>query len=68
MLLRNASNKFSSPLTPFSNTLSLSSSLNTRDQVLHSYKIEFEIIALCISVLAYLDKEDERFCKVRSVP
>lgn len=28
--------------------------------VLHPYKIKCEIIALCILVLAYLDKEDER--------
>lgn len=40
---------------------SLPSSLNARDQVLHPYKIKCEIIGLCILVLAYLDKEDERF-------
>jgi len=52
MFLRNAT---------FSNILSLPSSLNARDQVLHPYKIKCEIIALCVLVLEYLDKEDERF-------
>jgi len=48
------------PNAPFSDILSLPSSLNARDQVLHPYKIKCKIIGLHILVLAYLDK-DERF-------
>jgi hypothetical protein len=50
--------------TPFSNTLSLRSSLNVSDQVSHSYKTKGKIIILYILIYKILDSKlaDKRFC------
>ena len=50
--------------TPFSNTLSLRSSLNASDHVSHPYKSIGKIIILCISTFIFLDSELEgkMFC------
>jgi hypothetical protein len=48
--------------TLFSNTVSLFSSLNVRDQVSHSYKTTGRIMVLYILTFTFLDKrrEDKR--------
>jgi hypothetical protein len=46
--------------TLFSNTLSLCSSLNVRDQVPHPHKTNGNIIVLYILTLKFLDKKRER--------
>jgi hypothetical protein len=43
--------------TLFSNTLSLRSSLNVSDQVLHLYKTTGKIIILCILIFIFLDRK-----------
>ena len=50
--------------TWFSNTLSLHSSLNVSDQVLHPYKITSKIVVLYILIFKVLDSklEDKIFC------
>jgi hypothetical protein len=47
----------------FSNTLSLCSSLNVRDQVLHAYRNIGKIIVLYILIFIFLDsgQEDKKF-------
>jgi hypothetical protein len=49
--------------TMFSNTLSLCSSLNVRDQVSHPYRTRDRTIVLYIVILMFLDsrQEDKRF-------
>ena len=50
--------------TLFSNTLSLCSALNVRDQVSHPYKTTGTIIVLYILTFVFMDSklEDKRFC------
>jgi hypothetical protein len=50
--------------TLFSNTLSLCSSLNVRDQVLHRYRTTGKIRVLYILSFMFLDSswENKRFC------
>ena len=47
--------------TLFSNTLSLCSSLNVINQVLHSYKTMGKIIVVYTLILKFLEVEDKRF-------
>jgi hypothetical protein len=48
--------------TLFSNTLSLCSSLNVRDQLSHPHKTTGRILVLCILIFTFLDsrREDKR--------
>jgi hypothetical protein len=50
--------------TLFSNTLSLCSSLNVRDQVSHPYSTTDKIIVLHVLIFEFLNsrREDKRFC------
>jgi hypothetical protein len=50
--------------TLFSNTLSLYSSLNAKDQVSHAYRTKGRIIALCVLIfkLFVSRRNDRRFC------
>ena len=50
--------------TPFSNTLSLCSSLSVRDRVSRPYKTTGKIVVLNILIIMFLDSklEDKRFC------
>jgi len=47
--------------TPFSNILSLRSSLNASDHVSHQYKTRGKIIVLCILISVFLDSKMEDF-------
>jgi hypothetical protein len=51
--------------TLFINTLSLRSSVNVADHVLHPHKTSGKIMVLCISIFIFLDNKlkDKRFCK-----
>jgi hypothetical protein len=60
-----------SPQHPVSNTLSLCSSLNVRDQVSHPYTTTGRIMVLCILTFKFLDsrREDRRLDRMAaSVP
>jgi hypothetical protein len=50
--------------TLFSNTLSLCSSFNVRDQVSHPYRTTGKIVLLYILIFMFIDsrREDIRFC------
>jgi hypothetical protein len=52
-------------ITLLSNTLSLCSSLNFRDQVSHSYRTTGKIILLYILILMLLDsKREDKVCEL----